>query len=159
MSNTYIISDTHFEHTNIIKYCHRPFKDVKHMDQVMFDNWNSIVTCNDIVYFLGDLCMKHPRYWLRNLNGTKILIRGNHDKLLKEAHKYKILNYNNEDILLIHSPEYIDFKWDSWIIHGHHHNNEPESYSFINTKRKSINVSVEMLNYKPILLDTLLGMR
>ena len=29
--------------------------------------------------------MKHPRYWLDNLNGNKIMIRGNHDKLLKNG--------------------------------------------------------------------------
>jgi calcineurin-like phosphoesterase family protein len=158
-SKTYIIADTHFEHTNIIKYQHRPFINVRHMNETIFNNWNSIITCNDIVYFLGDLCIKHPRYWLNNLNGEKILIRGNHDRLLKNAHKYKIINYNDENILLIHSPEYIDFTWNGWIIHGHHHNNEPETYPFINNKRKTINVSVEMINYKPIELSKLLNMR
>ena len=159
MTKTYIISDTHFEHGNIIKYQHRPFKDVREMDMVMFDNWNSTINCDDIVYFLGDLCMKHPRYWLDNLNGEKILIRGNHDKQIKNAHRYLIINHNGENILLIHNPDFLPFEWNNWIAHGHHHSNFPDKYPFINNKRKTINVSVEMLKYKPIELEKLLKMR
>ena len=156
---TYIISDTHFEHANIIKYQNRPFKNVRDMDITMFNNWNSIVKCDDTVYFLGDLCLKHPRYWLENLNGNKILIRGNHDKLLKNAHKYQILNWGGENILLVHNPDFKPFEWTNWTIHGHHHNNQPDKYPLINNKLKTINVSVEMLNYTPIKLEKLLGMR
>lgn len=159
MPKTYIISDTHFEHNNIIKYCSRKFKDVREMDMVMFNNWNSTINCDDIVYFLGDLCMKHPRYWLDNLNGEKILIRGNHDKQIKNAHRYLIINHNGENILLIHNPDFLPFEWKNWVIHGHHHSNFPDKYPFINNKHKTINVSVEMINYKPIELEKLLKMR
>lgn len=159
MTDTYIISDTHFEHANIIKHCSRPFKDVGEMDDTMFDNWNSVVKCDDTVYFLGDLCMKHPRYWLENLNGNKIMIRGNHDKLLKNAHRYQILNWKGENILLVHNPDFLPFEWNNWLIHGHVHTNDMLKYPLINNHQKTINVSVELINYTPIKLDVLLEMR
>ena len=46
--------------------------------------------------------------------------------------------------------------WNGWIIHGHHHNNHPEKYPFINRINKTINVRVELTNYKPISLGSLL---
>jgi len=159
MTNTYIISDTHFKHANIIKYQNRPFDNVDEMDNIMFDNWNSVINYNDIVYFLGDLCMGNPSHWLENLNGTKVMIRGNHDKQLKNAHKYKIVEWNKEKLLLVHNPEFLPFNWNGWILHGHVHTNNLLKYPLINSEFKTINCSVEMLDYKPIELNALLNKR
>ena len=82
MRNLYI-SDSHFHHDNIIMYDNRPFSDVYQMNQKMVDNWNAVVTDEDIVYVLGDFSWGKYEEWIdiiRKLNGKIYFIKGNHDK-------------------------------------------------------------------------------
>lgn len=83
MNETYFISDTHFGHVNIIKYCKRPFSSVDEMDRHMIETWNSVVKPRDVVYHLGDFAFHKKKSQIRDLvstlNGTIILIQGNHD--------------------------------------------------------------------------------
>lgn len=78
----YYIADTHFGHSNILHFDHRPFADVYQMEESMIMLWNAAVRSNDTVYILGDFCWGKADEWLRiirQLNGTKVLIEGNHD--------------------------------------------------------------------------------
>jgi len=52
--NKWFISDTHFSHSNIIRYTGRPFQSVKEMDERLIENWNALVKSQDTVFFLGD---------------------------------------------------------------------------------------------------------
>ena len=91
----FVTADLHFNHVNIIKYCNRPFSDVKEMDQCLRDNWNSRINRRDTVYVVGDFAfvksVNHLIDIRRGLNGNIHLVRGNHDSpgLLK-----KITNQN-----------------------------------------------------------------
>ena len=80
----FYIADTHFGHKNIIRYDNRPFNSVHEMDNELIENWNSVVSNDDIVYILGDISWyddsKTANIFSR-LNGHKILIKGNHDKI------------------------------------------------------------------------------
>lgn len=38
LNRTWVVSDTHFGHNNVIKYDNRPFRDSDHMDQVLVDS-------------------------------------------------------------------------------------------------------------------------
>lgn len=160
----YLISDTHFDHKNIIKYCNRPFRTVTQMDQTIFYNWNNTVNENDMVYFLGDwsygLGSRSSLYWEKRLNGQIISIKGSHDGI-QSRHHYKnsiVLHKGNFHFLLIHNPDDRRSAWKGWIIHGHMHNNNINRYPFINGETKTINVSVEMTDYKPVSLDYLLSL-
>lgn len=78
----FFISDTHFDHKNIIKYSNRPFDSVEEMNEQMVARWNAKVHPNDRIFHVGDFGFS-PRSKLQKifdrLNGHKYLIRGNHD--------------------------------------------------------------------------------
>lgn len=50
----WFISDTHFSHTNIIRYTGRPFETVEEMNLCLIKNWNDCIDADDQVFFLGD---------------------------------------------------------------------------------------------------------
>lgn len=77
-------SDTHWSHSNILKYCNRPFESVEAMNDALVANWNSVVKPDDHVYHLGDFCFGNVEKWNwclepGRLNGHIHLILGNHD--------------------------------------------------------------------------------
>ena len=147
----YLISDLHLDHKNIIRYCNRPFNSLEEMNNTIVNNWNKTVTENDTIFLIGDLAFGRNReYWLKQLKGNIILIRGNHDRGLKTK-PFIILVYRKKRFLLIHNSYYAN-DWNGWIIHGHSHNNTP----LIDRDNKRINVSCELLNYKPIPVNDLL---
>lgn len=81
---TFFTSDTHFGHKNIIRYCDRPFGDFEQMDAKIVANWNAVVGDTDVVFHLGDVAMGASDRWdsiLKSLNGYKILVVGNHDRI------------------------------------------------------------------------------
>lgn len=165
MSKEYLISDTHFGHINIIKYCSRPFNDIHHMNKVLTENWNSMVKPNDVVYHLGDFSWGDPVKYLPRLNGKIHLILGNHDKFrlcekagFESVENSKILERNGKKIILFHYPDVSRFKESfDLFFHGHIHNNgyhnEFHRYEIV---PNMINLSVEMTDYKPVLLENYL---
>lgn len=78
----YFTSDWHIGHANVINFSNRPFKDLDHMHRVLINNYNAIVPPNGLCYFLGDVGLAGSDVLtkvFRKLNGTKVLIIGNHD--------------------------------------------------------------------------------
>lgn len=82
---TFFTSDTHFSHKNIIHLGDgRPFKDINHHNEMLIKNWNTVVSPDDVVFHLGDVALGP---WpdgldcVRRLNGRKILVPGNHDRI------------------------------------------------------------------------------
>ncbi len=77
----FFTSDHHFYHTNVIKYCDRPYDEVEFMNEDLCERWNQVVKPEDTVYHLGDFSMafRPVEFIPQRLNGTIYLIPGNHD--------------------------------------------------------------------------------
>lgn len=56
----YFTSDLHLGHPAIIGMQNRPFGNVEEMNQVLLENYNSVVHKNDTVYILGDISHRLP---------------------------------------------------------------------------------------------------
>jgi len=160
---TWFTSDTHYGHANIIRYCNRPFKSVDEMDEVLIQNYNSVVQPSDTVYHLGDvgfMQVNRLQSIIRRLNGQKILLYGNHDKVIKGArgaflslfgsiHDYLEINLNGTKIVMCHYPL---LTWNqsgrgSIMLHGHAHGNS--NYGHIKNG-KILDVGVDVHGYTPI---------
>lgn len=79
----FFCGDTHFLHSNILKFCHRPFEDIDEMDAMLMANWNEVVGEDDVVYHLGDFAMGpsgRVREILERLNGRIRLCEGSHEQ-------------------------------------------------------------------------------
>src|ERR1700678_3730056 len=103
MTNFYI-SDTHFDHAKIITLCNRPFANVDEMNETMVQRWNSVVTSEDTVHFLGDFAWKRHSYWAGQLNGHIIFYKGNHDKGLAAHEEYVEMQDGEWKLVLFHYP-------------------------------------------------------
>lgn len=160
----FIVSDLHFDHKNIIKYCNRPFRSVNEMNRAMLANWNKRVRNGDKVYYLGDMTFgrrsRPTDFWLSKLNGKIQFIRGNHDTdIITKAEVIKnnfLIRYKGHDLLLMHDP-YRPASYDGWIIHGDKHNNSPEKFPHVHCKNKTINICAEYTKYAPMSLDEIIS--
>lgn len=82
IKKVFFTSDWHIGHAKSIEYDKRPFTDLFHMHRVLINNFNACVPVDGITYFLGDIGVSNSEVTkevISKLNGTKILIEGNHD--------------------------------------------------------------------------------
>lgn len=86
----YFTSDWHFGHEGILRHepVTRPFASVDEMNEALIERHNSVVRRSDVVYCLGDVAMGKIAESLplvSRLNGRKILVPGNHDRVFSGA--------------------------------------------------------------------------
>lgn len=80
---TFFTADWHVGNQNSIKFDNRPFKDLEEMHKKLIQNYNAQVPKNGICYFLGDIATHSSELTksiIEQLNGTKIIVVGNHDR-------------------------------------------------------------------------------
>lgn len=153
MSKIYVTSDLHLGHKNINKFRKLGENSEEH-DKIIMDNWNAIVKKRDVVYVLGDVAFSTLAIAkFSKLNGTKILVRGNHDKLdehwYRESFKSIQGLYKKHGAWFSHAPIHPDELWSIPNIHGHVHS------ATINDNRY-FNACLENTDFKPVLLDDIL---
>lgn len=126
MMKTFLISDTHLNHGKIATYCDRP----ENFTDLIIKRWNERVRPEDTVIHLGDVAigprpLVEPQ--IRLLNGTKILVRGNHDKSSLSWWADHGFNFACDGMIfrncwLTHHPAESLPKGCDLNIHGHLHN-------------------------------------
>ena len=164
----FFTSDLHLSHANVIKYCNRPFRNADEMNEKIIENWNSVVTPQDIVYIVGDVIFEkdeNKRIWLLNrLKGEKHLIKGNHDRIIT-GRTAKCFNHiensglreikvpdldgwgGNQVIVMCHYPLLTWNKghYGSYMLHGHCHGTLKEDP---NSRR--FDVGVDCWDFTPV---------
>lgn len=106
MKNIFFTSDTHFGHQKMLTYYPERKERAEKWaldnnrteqslidahDQWLIDNWNKKISRVDTVYILGDFSFRtkeETENILKQLNGQKFLIRGNHDEPLSGLENY-----------------------------------------------------------------------
>lgn len=172
---TYFTSDLHLGHKGIIALCNRPFASVEEMDETLIRNWNRKVKQNDTVYIIGDFVWKKRdvQRYLQQLNGSKILIVGNHDKwsddlaitgFFCKITKFEEVSLNGHPITLCHYPmiEWENSRKDGtsrlgYLIYGHIHNNVLPEYQLLYTTPNALNAGVDINNFEPVTFEELVA--
>lgn len=164
----YYTSDLHIGHENIIRLCNRPYKTVEEMNGDLIKRWNIKVGPKDEVYILGDMFFKYTdiqqvKDILKSLNGKKHLIKGNHDKFLKQLNwrdyfesldLYKEIDDKGRMVCMFHYPveEWNGYYRNSYMLYGHVHDNMGD----IKKHSRKFNVGVDVNDFEPKTLDELI---
>lgn len=168
----FFTSDTHFGHENILKYCKRPFDNIKIHDEELIKRWNETVPEDGIVFHLGDVAFdtnKRISEILHTLHGKIYLIIGNHDwRRITDQHKWRFeemtqqmsIKIGDRNIILNHYP-LLTFAgaWKglqaTWQLFGHVHSS-PYTYEGLDHQRLSnlfttqYDVGVDNNDFRPV---------
>ena len=180
MSKNFFISDLHFGHFNIMRYDNRPFTNVEEMDTTLINNWNSVVSNEDTVYILGDISWHNEEKTMEifeQLNGTKVLIKGNHDKVARGSRLMKCFSavcdyyelYLDKKTKIVMSHYPIPF-WngqfrDTIHLYGHVHNSHQwnvfeswmkEARALQDIPMRAYNVGCMLIGYTPRTLEEII---
>jgi calcineurin-like phosphoesterase family protein len=157
---TWIISDTHFFHANIGRYCDRP----EGWQEMIIDNWNHFIHPKEVVFLVGDLALGKKETLeglVPLLNGKLYLMRGNHDRRGNAFYQqlgitlvpdpYRINHPSGLRLVFSHRPIF-PLEPGALNLHGHIHNNPAPELG-----AQHVNLCVEVRNYRPWRLGEILA--
>jgi len=151
----WLTADQHFGHDMVAQL--RGFRTAHKHDKEVMARYNDVVGRDDEVYIVGDLCMWGPQNKgnveriIRQLNGRKHLILGNHDKLkpfdyvelgILSVHTWIPLNFGY-CVNLVHDPSAVTMDPESFWICGHMH----DLFKQIGT---CVNVGLDVWDLRPV---------
>ena len=164
--NYWLISDTHFNHEKLTEWGGRSGDWQEQL-------WKGLkeIPEGDTLVHLGDICIGNDREIHTKLENATlhlkniILVRGNHDKASLTFYNERWsfvcdgleLLYMGHYLHLTHRPARPQGN-TTWNIHGHTHGNHHRSEEYLEyySPQYHIDISPELVGYKPIRLDTLL---
>lgn len=171
----FFISDPHFGHDNIIRYCNRPFANVQEMNKCLVENWNKTVGPDDIIFVLGDIAFGGAGVFeeiVPQLNGKKYLILGNHDyKNVRPRYRdwfvdvktKMFISIDGQPIILNHEPLLCFGGQDSnriWHLFGHVHTSKTNAQGCDYQRVKKMctptmyDVGADFNNFTPVSFET-----
>lgn len=167
LDRTYVISDIHLGHQNILKHDKRPFPTIKEHDVAITEGILETVPERGTLWLLGDVgrAPQDTISLLVNLAKKKLtvnLVRGNHDDDIADSGlvgKYKFTRFHSvrdvayirlegEKFFMSHYP-HISWRGShrgSYHMHGHVHG----ALGAVADKVRRMDVGANVLNYKPI---------
>lgn len=168
----FFTADTHFGHEWIVGFNNRPYSSIKDMDQGLIDNWNEVVPRDGLTFVLGDIGFTSEERIVEifnQLQGHKILIRGNHDKnykeqtlqaIFSEIHELLYIRVTDERaekfnyMVLCHYPmlDWVSSFRGAWQLFGHVHTREIEAFNTFKSNQfaHQYDVGVDNNNYHPV---------
>ena len=158
-TGTWIWSDLHLHHRNIIRYCNRPFETVDAMNEALLTAWRETVGEADTIVCGGDIALAgalegNRLAEVRAMPGRKLLVRGNHDFDRKGRaadtgcdETWMTLVVTGDPPLLVTHMAMSAVPEGTVNVHGHVHNNEPLRAG------PYVNICVEHTEYRPLPLD------
>ncbi len=162
----FFTADLHFYHENAITHSHRCFESATEMNEVLIQNWNTVVSSDDEVYVLGDFMLKGITFLpeiIGKLNGKKYLIKGNHDAFAKSytcdgfvwVKDYYELKYQNEMFVLSHYPflSWNRAHYGSFQLHGHIHSTGAYNAENIAGGVRRYDVGVDANTFAPVSVE------
>ena len=171
MANVFFTADTHFGHTNVIKFCARAFASAEEMNETLIENWNAKVKGCDTVFVLGDMFYRceNVAEILRRLKGKKHLILGNHDRSWMDQVDLEDYFVGVDRILDLSDGErgytlchYPMLQWPhqkrTYMIHGHIHNDVTlDFWPLLRVRERVLNAGVDVNGYAPVAFDELVA--
>ena len=164
----FFTADTHFDHTNILRLCDRPFATVEEMNETLIANWNRKVHANDTVFIMGDMFFRttNPEPILQRLKGKKHLVVGNHDKawmkkvdLSQWFESVEMMRFFSDGQRKITECHYPMMSWpfsnhEGWMVYGHiHENTNMDYWPLIARSRHMLNAGVDINGFAPVTFE------